>query len=435
LAEQGAVPCLVRPDLAAADATAEVITALVENTQRLALTTTDLARGYEQLAIAGLSATRIAKAVGHKPGHVRQALAVAGCELATAAADRYDLTLEQAAVLAEFSDDREAVKCLVAVAKQDPRRWDHTVSRLLEDRKAVAAHAAAVRRLTDAGVAAVEHPDRSGGPARPIANLVDADGNVLDAAAHAACPGHAAAVARWDPGDVTYYCVDPAAHGHHDRWGRTNSASTPATVNGKMTEEAKAARRAVIDLNRQWRAAEPVRRGYIRDLLARRSPPKAALRFAVTEILGNPDRDGDGADSLLADLFRQPEPGSSYGRRVGAAAAANVGEGRLPLLLLAQVAADVEASMTEATWRNANPRAARWFRFLASTGYTLADIEQKVVDDATNTPGGTDAEGDGPDNADPGIEDTDQGEADQGEADQGETNPGDVGPGDLDPAA
>ena len=135
-AEQATVPCLVRPDLAAAHATQQVVAMLVENTARLALGAGDEARGYEQLRIAGLSANKIAKAVGQKPAHIKRALAVAGSELANAAIDRYDLTLDQAAVLAEFDQDHEAVKTLVTIAKHDPGRWDHTVSRYREDRKA-----------------------------------------------------------------------------------------------------------------------------------------------------------------------------------------------------------------------------------------------------------------------------------------------------------
>lgn len=101
-ADQAAVPCLVRPDLAAADATATVVAMIVENSHRLDLSAHDEARAYEQLAMAGLSAAKIAKRVGHKPAHIKKALAVAGSELAVTAAERYTLTLDQAAVLAEF---------------------------------------------------------------------------------------------------------------------------------------------------------------------------------------------------------------------------------------------------------------------------------------------------------------------------------------------
>ena len=304
----------------------------------------------------------------------------------------------------EGEDD--AVKQLVLTAKRNPGAWDHTVSRLREDRKAAAAFAATVRRLTDAGVAIIEHPARGQGPVG-LDNLVDGDGNVLDAESHATCPGHAAAVSEYRPDDITYYCVDPTGNGHRGRWA--GAVTTPTVVGGKMTEEAKAARREVIENNKQWKAADPVRRAWIRDLLARKTPPKATLRFAVSEVLAEPDRVGDGKDALLADLLRKPEP-HGWGRSVGAAAAAEVGEARLALVLLAQVAADREATMNEGTWRNANPSAARWFSFLASTGYTLADIEQRVVNDAQ----GTTTQGDRhPSDGDPG--DGDSGDGDSGD--------------------
>jgi hypothetical protein len=40
--------------------------------------------------------------------------------------------------------------------------------------------------------------------------------------------------------------------------------------------------------------------------------------------------------------------------------------------------------MNEHTWRNTNHTVARWLSHLASTGYTLADIEQHVEDNAEN---------------------------------------------------
>jgi ParB family chromosome partitioning protein len=411
-AEQATVPCLVRPDLAAAHATAQVVAMLVENEQRLALSPGDLARGYEQLRLGGLSATKIAKAVGQKPAHVKTALAVAGSELASAAVDRYELTLTQAAVLAEFDGNDEVVKQLVVTAKRNPGAWDHTVSRLRQDRKTAAAHAAAVKRLTDAGVTVIDRPVRGEGPVA-LDHLVDGDGDVLDAASHAACPGHAAAVSEYRPEDISYYCVDPIANGHRGRYA--GAVTTPTVVGGKMTEEAKAARRQVVEGNKQWRAAEPVRREWIRDLLARKTAAKGTLRFCVTEILAEPDRVGDGKDALLAELLHKPEAGHSYGRRVGAAAAAEVTEARLPLLLLAQVAADREQTMSEGAWRHANAAAARWFTFLASTGYALADIEQRVVNDAQRT--GTDdtAEGDEPGHSDDDDPDGRRDEPDEAE--------------------
>lgn len=126
------VPCVVRTDLAGqAD---QLITTLVENTQRRDLSTAEEARGYHQLALAGLSAAKIAKATGAKSARVRQALQVAGSEMAARATARFDLTLDQGAALIEFDQDPEAIKLLVATAKQEPSRWDHVVARLRADR-------------------------------------------------------------------------------------------------------------------------------------------------------------------------------------------------------------------------------------------------------------------------------------------------------------
>ncbi|HZA76173.1 MAG TPA: hypothetical protein VE623_07245 [Acidimicrobiales bacterium] len=52
---------------------------------------------------------------------------------------------------------------------------------------------------------------------------------------------------------------------------------------------------------------------------------------------------------------------------------------RLPVALLAQVAADREHVMDIHTWRNPDPTAAAWLTWLASTGYSLSEVEDRVV--------------------------------------------------------
>ena len=82
----------------------------------------DLRGDRDQTTCSGsrlaLSATKIAKQVGHKPARIKKGLAVGG-----------------SGVLAEFDRDEDAVKSLVVTAKQDPGRWDHVVSRLRQERK------------------------------------------------------------------------------------------------------------------------------------------------------------------------------------------------------------------------------------------------------------------------------------------------------------
>lgn len=55
-------------------------------------------------------------------------------------------------------------------------------------------------------------------------------------------------------------------------------------------------------------------------------------------------------------------------------------DGRLPVTLLAHVAGAIESGMHRQSWRNPSASDTRWLRFLASCGYTLADIEQQIID-------------------------------------------------------
>lgn len=121
-----------------------------------------------------------------------------------------------------------------------------------------------------------------------------------------------------------------------------------------------------------------MRREYLRGVLARKTAPKCTLRYAVGEVLAAPGRVGDGKDEILAELVGV-EGGNGRTWRLGAAQAPKATESRLPLVLLAQVAADREQTMDVQTWRRPDPAAARYLSFLASTGYQLSEIEQQVV--------------------------------------------------------
>lgn len=134
-----------------------LIDQMAENDHRTALTTTERARGFEQLAGLGLTAAQIAKRTASPKADVAAALTVAGSELATEAAARWDfLTLEQAATLAEFEDDAEAVKALTIAAQRG--QFDHTAQRLRDERAEAVALAHAAAALTQQGVKVVQEP-------------------------------------------------------------------------------------------------------------------------------------------------------------------------------------------------------------------------------------------------------------------------------------
>lgn len=353
---------------------------LAENLHRKDLTTGEEAAAYAQLAMLDMTDTAIARATGVTRQHVAKARKVADSDVAATVADRYNLTLDQAVTIAEFEDDRDAVKQLTVTARSNPGQLDHVASRMRQDRERAEQYSAAVEALTAEGVTILDrHGDR--GKAKPLGDLTNTDdGAPLTAEQHADCPGRAAVVPDFDPTEPRHYCLDPSAYGHGDRYSRSGRpAPTP------LPDEAKAERREVIENNKAWRAAEPVRREWVRGLLTRKSAPKGTLRYVAQEIAGQPDRVGDGKEELVAELLGVDLP-AGYGRSVGAAHVAKVTDAQLPLALLAQVAADREQVMGVHTWRNRNAEAARWLTFLAATGYVLSDIEQHVVDQADADP-------------------------------------------------
>jgi ParB family chromosome partitioning protein len=382
------VPCVVRDDLAG-QAT-EIAGMLVENCERSALKVGERAAGYEQLAALGLTNTAIAKATGASRAQIVKGREVAASDIAGVVADRYGLTLDQAVVLAEFDDDGDDVKALTLCAKEDPARFDHLASRLRQDRQRRQQHDDAVAALSDAGVRVLEEEPAYGyTDLRKVLRLdgLCHDGKNLTPTNHASCPGHAAYVSTYRPERPEYVCTNPQVYGHTSRYG--SDPDGPSSED-RGQDDQRAERRQVIENNKAWRAAEPVRRQFTRDLLARKAAPKGTLRFVVTELLAEPERFGDGKDELLADLLGTTAPGG-WRRSVGPAHAARLAEARLPLALLAQLAADRGQTMGVHTWRQVSPASARWLTFLASAGYVLADIEQCVVDRAAQSGAGADA--------------------------------------------
>jgi ParB family chromosome partitioning protein len=379
------VPCYERPDLGADSD--QVLGMLIENLRRHDLTELEEARGYQQLLDLGLSATKIAKATGTSRTRVRDALAVTKSDTALTTATAHGLTLDQALVLTEFDGDDEALYTLTDAAVEDPDRLLHVASRIRQDRERQAEYERLVAEHEAAGVTILEPPEsyssKALGVPRILDTLIDGDDQALDPDQHASCPGHAVWIEKatsWHSPSPAYACVDPQTHGHRNRYG--------AGGENKLPEEAKAERREVIENNKAWRAAEPVRRDHIRTLLNAGKVPKGTLRFVTAEIMADPAEIGRGPDNLIAELAGVTAKATDtslyqWGRTAGPALEAKANDARLPLVLLAQVAAAREQSMDVHTWRQTTATAeARWLTFLAGTGYPLSAIEQTVIDNA-----------------------------------------------------
>jgi ParB family chromosome partitioning protein len=284
-----------------------VIDQLAENEHRAGMTEQDRVRAHQQLLDLGLTVGQIARRTKAGRGAVQATHAVARSELARQAMARYELTIDQAAAIAEFDTgaeaDIETVKALTVTAKRDPQRFPHLLQRARDERAEREQREARERELAEAGVVVVtEEAVRAGGgfsldSLRPLRD--DDPGTVLSEVEHRSCPGHAVYVRHlraWEQGEddslvVVPVCTDPQTHGHGRRWGASGDFSncglgSDAKRGGPMSEEEKQERRRVIANNKAWDSATTVRRQWLASLLTRKTPPKDAHQFLAGLLVG-----------------------------------------------------------------------------------------------------------------------------------------------------
>jgi len=420
------VPVVVVADEATDDAATveRLVTQWAENEHRTGLTTAERADVIGQLSAFGVSPSQIARRTRATKTEVTAALAVHGSELARAATARYEfLDLTQAAVVAEFDADTDAVKVLVVAAREG--RFDHVAQRLRDDRRDAAARAAVADGLREQGVRVVDRPTHDD-PAAELHRLGDTEGTRLTAATHESCPGHAAYIGQehgWvtvdadgqpqhpagdsdeqdddtDPEDdedggegprrewsswaaPRWVCTDPATHGHTDTWATHGSSGGGGRVpvdqlDDAQREAARAARRDVIESNKAWGSAETVRREWLRGLACRKTAPKGTAAFLAATLAVDADLLADvGGNHLAADLLGVPA--GTYGRSAAMAElVAAVGGARALLLALVQVLAAYEARTDRNDWRQLRPATGRYLTHLQALGYTLADVEHRA---------------------------------------------------------
>lgn len=363
----GIVPVLVEPDVEQDDIAGEVgriVDQFAENEHRAALTVAERVGVVEQLTAFGVAPAQIAKRLRVlKRPQADAALQVAGSDAAMAAAVAYDLTLEQAAGLAEFDADAEVTEVLLSAAADGPGRFAHVLQQARDDRAEQHRRQEAGQVIAAAGITVLDGnaPSYSAcGAERPLRDLADGDGQALTAADHADCPGHAAHVGeryghwtaqqaatvrlddtddgqRWpdtsddddesaDEGEgvawrgryvAVYVCTDHAAYGHHPRWTRNSTAAeelpdSEADADARK-EAAREQRRVTIDNNKAWRSAEQVRRAFLGVFLGRKTPPKGSAAWVAGQLAhGHHDyaRAAGEGHPLACQLFGvEPTPG------------------------------------------------------------------------------------------------------------------------------
>ncbi|MFC4859281.1 hypothetical protein [Actinophytocola glycyrrhizae] len=423
------VPVWVQPPPAADEKTAtidRIINQLGENDHRTPMTRGDVYQAYQQLRLLGLSATAIARRRSRPKRVVEDSLRVGDSELAAKAADKYDLTLEQAAVIAEFEDlgDLETAKELILTAVEKPANFAVLAQRKRDDRveaeRFQQAEAALVEQLTAAGVTIFDDsiPEWTG-QARVLNRLrptpEDEPGTELTAEAHADCPGDGAWIFEgYDDNDqripvARYGCADFRAHGHalsHAPAGQveygsgtattlaTTGASDNVTTDGTTDdglselaraelerEKARIERRWVIQNNKDMDAATKVRHEWLANFARRSSAPKFARKWLAQQKLnGSYDlrRAMERGHRLAHKLLKLPEPG--YGQVSGLIEKIeNASEPKATVWDMYLTLAAQEEGFQRNAWRSPSTAEKEHMSMMILLGHQAHDVERKVV--------------------------------------------------------
>jgi ParB family transcriptional regulator, chromosome partitioning protein len=332
---------------------------------------------------------------------------VARSDLARSASERYDfLTLDQAAVVAEFEDDDETVKVLVVAAREG--RFEHVLQRARDQRAETEARREFVAALEASGLRVIDRPPYDS-PVVGLHRLIDAEGDYVDAEAHRHCPGHVVwpqqsyvevdahgrevddhteltedqedqlrSELRWV---AVEGCDDPVAHGHRDAYTAApgNGDKGRADLSEQEREQARAERRRVIENNKAWASAETVRREWLAKFVTRKSGPKHADLFIATALALDAETATSIGGNHIAATWLGCEQ-STYGRSTALAdTIAEANGARAKMLTLAIILAGYEDRIDRNAWRSPTSEHRRYLRFLADCGYNLAEVEELVI--------------------------------------------------------
>lgn len=359
---------------AAAD---RLVDQFVENEHRASLTNAEWIRAVDQMALVGLSPSQIAKRTATTKRDVGLALAATASAAAVAHADQ--LTLEEAALLAEFEGDQAAVERMVESASRGGS-LAATAERIRSDRAAAEALEARAAELAAAGLAVIDRPGHDDRSTKSLGQLLDGS-KPLDEDAHTTCPGHVVwLVASWD-GTISIRtgCRDWSKYGHRTYYSEGGGRAVPTDQTDAEREAARLARRHVIESNKEWKAATTVRRRWLLEFGRRRTAPSGAEALLAACLAGSWLTSGPNP----YDAARQSLELLGTTREALAADLVDATPKRALQVTLAVVVASWEASVHDQLWRAEGPTqavAARVLAAISQWGHQLSDIESRIVD-------------------------------------------------------
>ncbi|WP_416903488.1 ParB/RepB/Spo0J family partition protein [Micromonospora echinospora] len=377
-AKQEFIPAIIRNDLAN---NREQIVSMLRQVHRKDPTAAQQARGIQQLALDGMDDEEIARRTGYSPDQVKAGRSVAALDKHTAERTHaLGLDFAQAAALAEFTDQPDTIGTLLEEAEDGPFAFARAVEQARSARNAHQAEATRRAELTAAGITLLDdNPSYNDPKIKDVSDLRDAEGQRINAEEHAACPGNAVLLYLAYDHKLTErtYCTDWRAHGHN-----LPSYAT-ATRSGPMTDQEKAERRRVIENNKAMEAANKVRREWLTNLLAAKTPPKGTAKL-IAEMLADSGYTMstwiNGGRKMLDDLL---SPGKT--KRAGTSRVpARLSDARYSVISLAAIAAANESAITRTSWRAPDPTAAKWLQWCITNGFQVGKVEQLIIDGVAN---------------------------------------------------
>lgn len=409
------------------DTATRLVQQITENDQRLALSSVDRVKGIQSLLDTGLSMTKVAKRLAVSTERVKQSKAVSASSTAMEALEERTATLAEAAGIAEFEDDPDAVRRLLNAAG---RGWfDAELERLRADRADAAERARIAASYTEQGFTVLDRYPSYDGTNVPLAYLRDADGAAISES-RVSDPQHWALTLGEDsvfynadgdrvdeslidwaveedpeaepaegmlhPATLTeaveyvpsaYFCRDPEAAGLTvvEQYTKMAAASAslpegiaPPESAAELERKAKekAERRRVITMNKAGAAAEVVRRKFVTDMLKRKSPPSGAMGFVASRVT----HDG----TLLGTHRGDQTAGELLGADVRSGELLDhATDGRAQVVLLGLTLGAVEALTPKSAWRAPSPNSKEYLKFLADQGHGLSPVEKVITGEIT----------------------------------------------------
>lgn len=399
------IPVVLKSKTAAEGDRAEehrILEQLAENDQRMALAESDRVASYKQLALLGVSEDQIARKTNAPRQRVKTALTVAGSQVATEALEATPITLDQAAVIAEFEHDPEAVDLLLQTAAETPDRLPHHAQRIRDQRAFEKAKTDLEDKYRDAGWEILEKrpqwDDTTFLNVDALFRADDPDETRLTEETAAALEGRAVFVGepRWhnrDKGVIAeaWFFV----RGWREQGLATHmSVKAPA---GQLSDGEKAARKAERQVNSDIRSATTVRQQWIKDTLLQNTAhtvSAAAARLTTAALLAADTAASDNRVYAIAADFLGLAYETVKGSYTNPARDAVLkhfgklpaGSPHIPKVALAVALARTESVISDPQWKAARSAATSvsYYRQLAEWGYTLSEIEQRFVDEAAD---------------------------------------------------